>query len=239
MRPAEREALIEALAPTIRYLAERLWERLPEQTTVALDDLLQAGAEGLLDALDRFDPRRDCSLKVYAEHRIQGAMKDFLRAVDPVPRSVRDKLRALEEAYRGLEQALQRAPAEEEVAQALGLSLDTFARWLRDCRGVRLCPLDPSRPAPEDGLAGLLPGHEPTPEQAYAAQERRDRLAAACDALPDQQRVVLSLYYHAELTLKEIGRVLELSESRVCQIHTTAILRLRARLHASREELVA
>ena len=226
-----RDQLLAQHAPKIRYLAERLYERLPAGNTVGFEDLLQAGAEGLCAALDRYDPQRQCRFATYAEWRILGAMRDHLRDLDPLPRAVREKVRILERAIHGLEQALSRAPSDTELAQYLGLSLATLERWYLDCRGVRLLTLDGSgweRHAAH--MHEILPGHVPTPEEMLERAQRRATLAAAIDRLPHQQRQVLALCYHGELTQREIGAVLGLTESRISQIHTAAILRLRAQL---------
>jgi RNA polymerase sigma factor for flagellar operon FliA len=221
--PAEA---IATYAPLIRYCAQRLKDRLPP--CVELDDLLQAGAEGLLDALERYDPAHACGFKTYAEHRIRGAMLDALRQLDWVPHTVRRQVRTLEQAWSGLAQALGRDPEEAELAAYLGLSLDTLGQWLLALRGVTLLTLD----CPQATLRrlGLLEPHTSTPEQEVAAAQGRARLGRAIDALPYQQRVVLGLYYQEALTMKEIGQVLRLTESRISQLHTLALLRLRVQL---------
>jgi RNA polymerase sigma factor FliA len=231
--PADLDALIQEYAPLVKYLAQRLACRLP--ATICVEDLISAGVLGLLDAIAKYDPTRGTTFKTYADVRIRGAMLDYLREWDWVPRSVRQKEHALTKAYAQLERQHGRPADDEAVAAVLGLDLDTFNDWLTDVRGVSVVSLDTPL---EHDLPGntvtyretLLVDAAPGPQQHAEAQDLTRYLAAAIDQLPEREKVVLSLYYYEELTMQEIGQVLELTESRISQIHTKAILHLRAAL---------
>jgi RNA polymerase sigma factor FliA len=230
--PQQLEALIETYAPQVKYLAQRLACRLP--ASIDLADLISAGVLGLLDAIKKYDPTQAASLKTYAEFRLQGAMLDYVREWDWVPRSVRDKEHALTQAYAALEREHGRPATAEEVAAWLGLDLDTLHHWLTQVRGVSVLsleqPLAQDAEGPAVTLLAQLTAETPGPCARAETQELKQHLAAAIDALPQQEKVVLSLYYFEELTMREIGQVLEVTESRISQIHTTAMLHLRATL---------
>jgi RNA polymerase sigma factor for flagellar operon FliA len=230
--PQHVEALIEAYGPLVKYIAHRLACRLP--ASISVEDLISAGVLGLLDAIQKYDPTRAACLKTYAEFRIQGAMLDYVREWDWVPRSVRDKEQALTQAYAAIERQQGRPAPDEEVAAWLGLDRATFDRWLTDVRGVSVVSLE--KPLVQDAEGHALPrlaqltAETPGPDEHAETAELKEHLAAAIDALPQQEKVVLSLYYFEELTMREIGQVLEVTESRISQIHTTAMLHLRAAL---------
>jgi RNA polymerase sigma factor for flagellar operon FliA len=226
------EALIQAYAPLVKYLAQRLACRLP--ASVCLDDLISAGVLGLMDAIEKYDPTRGTTFKTYAELRIRGAMLDELREWDWVPRSVRQKEHALTQAYAEVERQ-QGGPADDaDVAAVLGLDLVTFNAWLSDVRGVSVVSLDRPLELEPDETASTalarLADDTPGPLQLAETQDLKRHLAAAIDQLPEREKVVLSLYYYEELTMHEIGQVLEVTLSRISQIHTKAILHLRAAL---------
>jgi RNA polymerase sigma factor FliA len=231
--PQHVETLIEAYAPLVKYLAHRLACRLP--ASISLEDLISAGVLGLLDAINQYDPQRPHTSKTYAAYRIRGAMLDALRQGDGVPRSVREKEQALTEAYAALERQHGRPAADEEVAAWLGLDLDAFSDWLTQVRGISCVSWDPPLEFAPDGptltLDMVLVDEAPGPLQRAETQDLKRHLAEAIDALPWQEKVVLSLYYDEELTMPEIGQVLELTVSRIAQIHTTALLHIRAALH--------
>jgi RNA polymerase sigma factor for flagellar operon FliA len=231
--PQQVEALIEAYAPLVKYLAQRLAWRLP--ASIGLDDLISAGVLGLLDAIQKYDPTRATSLKTYAEFRIQGAMLDYVREWDWVPRSVRDKEHALTEAYAALEREQGRPAHDEEVAAWLGLDRATLDHWLTEVRGVSVVSLDKPLAQEADGhtvpILAQLAEEAPGPDARAETEELKELLAEAIDALPEQEKVVLSLYYFEELTMHEISDVLAVTESRISQIRTKAILHLRATLH--------
>ena len=226
------DALIQEYAPLVKYLAQRLACRLP--ASICLDDLISTGVLGLLDAIAKYDPTRGTTFKTYAEWRVRGAMLDELRAMDWVPRSVRLKEHALTQAYAALESQHGRPADDEDVAALLGLDRDAFHAWLTDVRGVSLVslerPLEPEANGHTVTALARLVDEAPGPLQRAEAQDLTRHLAAAIDQLPEREKVVLSLYYYEELTMHEIGTVLEVTESRISQMHTKAILHLRAAL---------
>lgn len=232
--PAVREQLILEHTPLIRYVAGRIAMRLPGH--VVLDDLLSAGVVGLIDAVDKFDPGKKVLFKTYAEFRIRGAILDELRAMDWVPRSVRKKSSDLEEVYNRLQNQLGRAVEDEEVAEELGVGLDELYKLLDEVKGVNLFSLDDAEgPFPRLDAETVLKamgnrddGDDPL--VMLGLSELRRQVAAAISGLPEKEKLVVSLYYYDELTMREIGEVLGYTESRISQMHTKAILRLRARL---------
>jgi RNA polymerase sigma factor FliA len=227
---AHVEALIQDDAPHVKYLAQRLACRLP--ASICLDDLISAGVLGLMDAIEKYDPTRGTTFKSYAEVRMRGAMLDALREWDWVPRSVRQKERMLTQAYAALERQQGRPAGDEDVAAVLGLDLDTFNTWLTDVRGVSVVSLErPLELDPDEEASttlARLADDTPGPLQLAETQDLKRYLAAAIDQLPAREKVVLSLYYYEELTMHEIGQVLELTLSRISQLHTKAILHVRA-----------
>jgi RNA polymerase sigma factor for flagellar operon FliA len=229
----DRETFVEEMIPYVKYLAHRIAVGLP--ASVDIEDLVHYGVLGLLDACDKFDAEKGVKFKTYAETRIRGAMLDGMRAADWVPRSVRKKRRALEEAYRKVEQNTMRPAEDEEVAEALSMNLNEFQALLTDVAGLSLGSLEELLPEGEDrGLLlryGAKTDEGRSPFTSLERNELRSILVKSIEALPDKERMVLSLYYYEELTMKEIGNVLGISESRVSQLHTKAILRIRTRLH--------
>lgn len=220
----DQHVLLDQYLPVVRRLALTLQVRLP--ASVELDDLIQAGMVGLLDALSRYDASQGASFTTYASQRIRGAMIDELRSRDWVPRSVRRNAREIEETIRRLDQQLGRPAEEREVADELSLSLDEYHQRLADSNGGQLLGF-------EDVVAeGSEPdggeGSPPSPFDAFAGDEQRQQLVLAIEKLPEREKLLLGLYYQEELNLKEIGAVLGVSESRVCQLHSQAVSRLRA-----------
>jgi RNA polymerase sigma factor for flagellar operon FliA len=231
--PAERESLILEHTSLIRYVAGRIAMRLPAH--VSLDDLMSAGVLGLIDAVDKFDPGQNVKFKTYAEFRIRGAILDELRSMDWVPRSVRRKSSKLEEVYNQLQNQLGRAATDEEVAAAMGVDLDEFYVLLEEVKGVNLLSLDDadsplSALDAEAVMQAMARDDGEDPLAQLGLMELRRQVARAIEGLPEKEKLVVSLYYYDELTMKEIGEVLGYTESRISQMHTKAILRLRARL---------
>lgn len=227
-----RERLIMEYAPLVKYIANRVAMRLPPHIEVA--DLVNAGILGLIDAVEKFDPSKEVKFKTYAEIRIRGAILDELRSMDWIPRSVRKVINQMMNAYHELEQHLGRPARDEEMAEQLGVQMDEFYRLLKQSAGVPLISLDVTMD-PEDKRRDILSCIiDPKSTNAFGVlglNEVKDSVAHAIEDLPEKEKEVISLYYYDELTMKEIGEVLDLTESRVSQIHTKAILRLRVRIN--------
>lgn len=233
MDDAQRSALIVEYAPLVKLLANRLAMRVPP--SVSLDDLTSAGIMGLLDAVDRFDPSREVQFKTYAEFRIRGAMLDELRNLDWVPRSTRKKIHDMEKAIVAVE-ARSNGPADdEEIAEEMGVDLDTFYTILNMARGIELLSLDghikddSNSSDSKRSFKSLIQGND-DPTHHVMCSELKEVIAGAIRALSRKEQMVISLYYYDELTLREIGDVMGLTESRISQIHTKAIVKLRAKL---------
>ncbi len=221
----ERERLLLAHVPLVRYLAHRIGSRLAG--SIDYDDLVGDGLLGLMEAVDRFDPARNVRFKTYAEQRIRGAILDGVRARDWAPRSLRRAARRLETAIAAVESRTRRAASDEEIAAELDISLEELQELYVQARGIRMGAMPGLE---EEGRDPADPSGDPLGQ--VEAKERRQLLSEEIDQLPERERLVLSLYYERGLTLKEIGAVLDVSESRVCQIHTRAIARLRSRVAA-------
>ncbi len=224
----ERERLILEHLPQVRLIARRIHERLPE--SVNLDDLISTGTLGLIAAIDRFDPRHNVKLKTYAEYKIRGAILDSLRGLDWAPRQQRKRSKMIEAAISAAEQRLHRAPSEEEIATQLHLTLDEYHEWLVDIRGVNLGSLEVTSPDEENRslLKYISDDEENWPSRLLERSELQRLLADAIDKIPRTERTVITLYYHEELTLREISKIVNLHESRVSQLKSQAILRLRS-----------
>jgi RNA polymerase sigma factor for flagellar operon FliA len=230
MESGERQALLLEHLPEVRYIARRIHDRLPSH--VPFDDLVHAGIIGLIDAVDKFDPRKNVQLKSYARFRIRGAILDSLRQMDWSPRHLRRQARQIEEAHRELAAQLGRAPTEPEIAARLGMELAAFQQLLGDLRGLDLGSL---QNLTEDGAADeseAVVAHRPEEDPFHLTLrgEIRALLGEAIEELDEKERQVLGLYYLEELTMKEVGMILDVGESRVSQIHTAALIRLRAHL---------
>jgi len=227
-----RQALIELYAPLVKYVAGRLAMHMP--SNVEVEDLEGYGAFGLLDAIDKFDPERDVKFETYAVTRIRGAIIDGLRSADWVPRSTRVKAKALERTIQELTNQLGRAPTDDETAAALEVSKERYYQMLDEVRGATLISLDElvGGDSPEEAvrISDLVINDDSPIDSDLIRSESLAELTAAIEELSERERLVLALYYHDGLTLKEIGHVLGVTESRVSQIHTKAILNLRARL---------
>lgn len=242
--PKAREYLLLHYAPLVRYVANRVAVGLPANMDV--DDLISYGFFGLADALERFDPDREVKFETYATRRIRGSIIDALRALDWVPRSVRQKSKEIERAIAHLEAEYGRQPEDQEIAAYLGLELHEFHERLGEVSAINLVSLDEvwsGSDGDDDGSLSLGQMVEDQSSIDPASQASRNEmkriLVEAIDRLPERERLVIALYYYEELTLKEIGQVLSVSESRVSQLHTRATLRLRAALARHRESLVS
>src|ERR1700723_2159518 len=228
---AQSEQLLLRHLPQVNFIARRIHNRLPPQ--VLLEDLIHAGVLGLLDAIKKYNPAKNVQLKYYAEFRIRGAILDSLRQVDWSPRTLRSQARRLEQAAFDCKAKFQRDPTEPEIAVQLEISLESLQRLLGDLRGVDLGSLQAETNEPgfgEDLLQFRAAADQEDPYHQTLRSEMTTLLGRAVGELPDREREVLALYHYEELTMKEVGAVLGIGESRVSQIHTTALLRLRARL---------
>jgi len=227
----ERDRLIMEYAPLVKYIAHRIAMRLPPQ--IEVDDLINSGILGLIDAIEKFDPSKEVKFKTYAEIRIKGAILDELRAMDWIPRSIRKVINRLVDAYHEMEQKLGRPARDEEIAEQLGLKIEEFYELIKQAAGVPLISLDGLVDRDEKRRNILSCLEDPKSANAFGIlglSEVKDAVAKAIDDLPEKEKQVISLYYYDELTMKEIGKVLDLTESRVSQIHTKAVLRLRVRI---------
>jgi RNA polymerase sigma factor FliA len=229
-----RERLILHYSPLVKFVAGRVAAGLPQNIEQA--DLVSYGIFGLIDAIDKFEPARGFKFETYAISRIKGAIIDELRSIDWVPRSVRAKARAVERAYSKLENELRRNPEDKEVAAELGVSQEELDQTLSQISFTGLVALDEllgGGNGERSGSATLgesLSGTGHDPVEAFEVDEMKHLLADLINRMPDRERLVLTLYYYEALTLAEIGQGLGVTESRVCQIHTKAILQLRSRL---------
>jgi RNA polymerase sigma factor FliA len=224
--PWESDGRIEQYIPLIKYIAQRLATRLPSH--ILIEDLISSGVIGLMDAFTKFDPDKKVEFKTYAEFRIRGAMLDELRSLDWVPRSVRQKAAHVEKSMLHLLKKQGRPAEDEEIASELGLSLDAYYELIKELNGVPL--LDREMLQQEEIENLLLDEEENDPFHLSSLKELKRILMEAIEDLTSKEKLVISLYYYEELTLKEIGETLGLTESRICQIHTQAILKLRAKL---------
>ncbi|MDQ2651137.1 MAG: FliA/WhiG family RNA polymerase sigma factor [Actinomycetota bacterium] len=229
---ARRDPLIVHYAPLVKFVAGRVASGLPH--TIDQADLVSYGILGLIDAIEKFDLGRGFKFETYAISRIRGAMLDELRAIDWVPRSVRAKARTLEQAFASLEAKLHRAPSEPELAEALDVSVGELQTMLGQISFTGLVALDELLGGSERGegmtLGDTITDASPGPLAAYEVTELKERLADAIRALPEREKTVVGLYYYEGLTLAEIGSILGVTESRVCQLHTKAVLHLRSRV---------
>lgn len=235
LTPVQKNQLIGEYAPLIKFIAQKIAVRLP--SNIELDDLVSAGVIGLMDAIDKYDPSRDNKFKTYAEFRIRGAILDELRSQDWVPRSIRDKAKMLDKTVANLESQLGRSPSDEEIAEALKVTVEEFHELVNQVRPVSLLSIDESQSfsdTDKKSILNLLEGSSSlNPYNQLNVKAIKDIVAQAIEELPERQRLVLSLYYYEDLNLKEIGEVLRVTESRVSQLHAQAVQRLRAKLQAT------
>jgi len=236
---AARDRLIVHYSPLVKYVAGRVSVGLPQNIEQA--DLVSYGIFGLIDAIDKFDTDRNIKFETYAIARIKGAIIDELRSIDWVPRSVRAKARAVEKAYSALESSLHRTPSDAEVAEQMQISVTELQAIFNQVSFVGLVALDEMLSGGERGesatLGDTLPDRGEGPVAAFEMEEMKQILASAINRLGDREKIVLTLYYYEGLTLADIGDVLGVTESRVCQIHTKAVLQLRSRMAEPEREL--
>jgi len=232
-RSAWRQDSIVEYAYLVRHIAARFAMRLP--SSVLFDELMSAGSLGLIDAVDKFDPSKHVSLKTYAQYRIKGAILDELRSMDTYSRSMRKKIQDINEAVKRIEDEKGAAAVDTEVCEALGVDLGTYQKMLTDIHGAAVLSLDEfirtkkndtySRTRFQAGVKA-----EDNPADHFDKAELKQVLARTIETLSEKEQMVVSLYYYDELTLKEIGEVLSLTESRICQIHSAVLIKLKARL---------
>jgi RNA polymerase sigma factor for flagellar operon FliA len=231
LEAVDQERLLMEQLPQVRYIARRIHDRLPSH--ILLDDLVQAGILGLMEAVKKFDSSKNVELKTYAKHRIQGAILDSLRDLDWSPRPLRKKARQIEQAHQRLRAQFGRPATEPEVAIELGMNLKDLQHLLGELRGLDLGSLEDEYTESgqeRESLAAPTVGNEQEPYENCLQGELRGLLSASVGELQPRERQVLSLYYFEELTMKEVGAVLGIGEARVSQIHSAALVRLRARM---------
>jgi RNA polymerase sigma factor for flagellar operon FliA len=230
-----RHQLIDKHSRKVKYIARRISNRLPDHATVELDDLISVGSLGLLDALDKFDPSKDTSFGTYVEFRIRGSILDHLRSLDPASRTVREKANRLQRTTRDLELKLRRPPESSEIADALGMNISEYYRMLDEVKSNTLVSFDAPRSTDDSGsgtLGDTIAGEDfVAPDEALSKREALEHLATAIQtSLPERHQTILSMYYERGMNMKEIGAVLGVTESRVCQIHSESCARLRGAL---------
>ncbi|MBV8810434.1 MAG: FliA/WhiG family RNA polymerase sigma factor [Acidobacteriaceae bacterium] len=223
----EREELILQHLPQVNWIAARIHEKLPP--AVELDDLVSAGIVGLLAAIDNFDPSRNASLRTYAEHRIRGAILDSIRGLDGVPAHKRKRLKEVQEAIASAEQKLQRVPTEEEIAHELGITPADYQHWTIDLQGVSLGSLEVIEDGEEVSLLKFISDEAAeSPARLFERAELERVIYEGIQKMPENERMVLSLYYKEELNLREIASIMGLHVTRISQLRAQGMLRLRA-----------
>lgn len=226
----EAEDVINRLKPSVRRAASQLMSRLPP--SVDVEDLIQVGTIALVDALKRFDPANEVQFETFAMQRVRGAMLDELRSYDWMPRSVRRNQRTIDQAIRTVQQREQRSATDAEIADELGLPLEDYHQLLSESRGTQLVYMDDlgGDDSEEGYVERMVSADEPTPLDRLADSRFRSALIAAIGDLPEREALMMSLYYEQDLNLKEIGAILGVTESRVSQMHSQAVARIRSKL---------
>jgi len=226
----DRQDYVRQYAPLVRRLAHQMIAKLP--ANVELDDMIQAGMMGLMDAVGRYEESQGTAFEAYASSRIRGAMLDELRANDWLPRSARKSQRDIENAIHRLEQKLRRAPSEAEIARELNMGVSAYQEMLNEARGAQLIYFDDLGHADddEDYLERHVADEKGNPGDILRDKRFRTALVAAIEELPERERQLMGMYYEQEMNLREIGAVMGVTESRVCQLHSQAVARLRSKL---------
>ncbi|SBT05877.1 RNA polymerase sigma factor FliA [Candidatus Propionivibrio aalborgensis] len=225
----DKDQLIQRFAPLVKRIAYHLMARLP--SSVQVDDLIQNGMMGLLDAINRFEAGMGAQFETYAAQRVRGAMLDGLRENDWLPRSLRRDFRRIEVAISQLEQEYGRTPSESELAETLGMALAEYQKMLQDARGHQLISFeDMIDDGNEDFLERHLSDDSNEPSRILEDESLRKSLVQGIELLPEREKLMMALYYEQDLNLREIGEVMGVTESRVCQLHSQAVARLRARI---------
>lgn len=228
MDDKHREELILKYAPLVKKIAERMAVRLPPN--ISKEELIGPGVLGLFDAIDKFDSTRGIKFRTYANLRIKGAILDELRKMDWISRSVRRNINRIEDAIRALELKLGREPKDDEIAEEMGLDMESYYRMISRSHGVNLLSLDELMPDGTTPKIAKQVSEQPSPIDELKIKEIKSVIFKALSTLSKKEQIVMSLYYYDELTLKEIAKVLNLTESRISQIHSKAIIRLRIKL---------
>jgi RNA polymerase sigma factor for flagellar operon FliA len=224
-----RSEWIVQYAPLVKRIAHHIMAKLP--ASVQVDDIIQAGMIGLMDAVNRYEETQGAQFETYAAQRIRGAMLDELRSCDWLPRGIRKNMRTIEKAMHSLEQKFGRQPSEQEIAKQLDMPLADYQQMLQEARGHQLVYYEDYSEGDDEHFLDRHAGHShPSPLENLVDEDMRERLVAAIENLPEREKLMMGLYYEQDLNLREIGEVLGVSESRVCQLHTQAIARLRAML---------
>lgn len=225
-----REELIMKYAPLVKYISDRLATRMPSH--ISRDDLNSAGIIGLFDAIENFDSSRGIKFETYASYRIRGAILDEMRKLDWVPRSVRKEIQKIEAAITAIQAKLGRTPEDEEIALEMGVSLETYYKMIDRAHNVNLLSLDEPVPGALNTAVNKIESGNPSPLDKIKKSELERIIASALANLPEKVQTVISLYYFDEMTLKEIAEIMGLTESRISQIHSKAIIILRGKLKA-------
>ena len=228
----DRDEMILQHLPQVKLIASRIHDKLPD--SVVLDDLISAGVLGLIDAVDHFDASMNVKLKTYAEHKIRGAILDSLRSLDWAPRNKRRKSKMIEAAISDLEKKLQRTPTEDEVAEHLQISLKEYRKWLVEIRGINLAPMEQSNGDGEttDVLRFASGKDDEWPSVQFERSELSGWWPTPLSVFPEVERTIITLYYRKEFTLRQIAKVVSLHETRVSQLKSQAILRMRSAIKA-------
>lgn len=224
-----RQGWVEQYAPLVKRIAHHIMAKLP--ASVEVDDIIQAGMMGLMDAVSRYEETQGAQFETYAAQRIRGAMLDELRSCDWLPRGIRKNMRTIEKAMHSLEQQLGRQPSEQEIARHMEMPLPDYQQMLQEARGHQLVYYEDYSDGDDEHFLDRHAGHShPSPLENLVDEDMRERLVAAIEDLPEREKLMMGLYYEQDLNLREIGEILGVSESRVCQLHTQAVARLRAML---------